>query len=330
MLDIARALGVSQSTVSRVLSGAPSTVPIADRTRERILEEARRLGYRPNPLASGLRGARTRLLGVIMSIFGPFATGAMDVLSAEANSLGYNTVLGNAHGRADEAMAIRTVLETRHCDAILLVGDTSDHPRLVDDLRTTAVPLVAMWQGVALPGICTVNVDNQAGTDALLNHLASLGHRRIAFIGAAGRQGDIYQRQLAYLDFMTRMGQETPPSFIHQSPDDPAGGAEGLEALLRLPEPPTAVYCSTDVLAIGALHGAHRSGVRVPGDVSIVGFDDIPFAAFTVPSLTTVHMPTAEMARIGVRKALEPDPGPEAKEFKVSPSLVIRESTGPA
>jgi len=110
----------------------------------------------------------------------------------QANSLGYNTVLGNAHGRADEAMAIRTVLETRHCDAILLVGDTSDHPRLVDDLRTTAVPLVAMWQGVALPGICTVNVDNQAGTDALLNHLASLGHRRIAFIAAAGRQGDIY------------------------------------------------------------------------------------------------------------------------------------------
>ncbi|HEY7132260.1 MAG TPA: LacI family DNA-binding transcriptional regulator, partial [Candidatus Limnocylindrales bacterium] len=130
MRDIAAMAGVSQSTVSRVLNDAPTRVPIAPETRARVILAARELGYRPNPLARGLRGASTMLLGaVVRDITDPFFAGAVEALSVEAVSHGYNVVLGQAHGRADEALALTTVLETRHCDAIILLGDVQNQPR---------------------------------------------------------------------------------------------------------------------------------------------------------------------------------------------------------
>lgn len=333
MRDVAKATGVSQSTVSRVLSGATSAVPIAPETRERVLAEARRLRYRPNPLASGLRGARTMLLGVIVrEITDPFFAGAIEAVSAEATARGYNIILGHAHGKADEAMALRAVLETRHCDAILVLGDTSDQPRLLEDLRGTPVPLVALWQGQALPGIRTVNVDNRAGIEAVVELLFELGHRRIGFI--AGRPlGDIRERAAAFIAKLGELRVEVPDVYIQQVQNHPAGGVAALETLMALDPPPTAIVASTDLLAIGALHAAHRLGLRVPDDISITGFDDIPLAAFTVPSLTTVHMPIAEMAKVAVHEAMSADSGVAEgglREHVLEPSLVVRGSTGPA
>ena len=149
MRDIAAAAGVSQSTVSRVLNDAPTRVPIAAETRERVLLAARGLGYRPNPLARGLRGAPTMLLGAVVRDFSdPFFAGAIETLAVEAMARGYNVVLGHAHGRLEEAIALTTVLETRHTDAIVLLGDMQDQPRLLEDLRNSIVPVVALWQGV--------------------------------------------------------------------------------------------------------------------------------------------------------------------------------------
>ena len=124
MRDIAEATGVSQSTVSRVLSGTPTAVPIAEATRKRVMETARELGYRPNPLARGLRGAPTMLLGVIVrDVTDPFFASAIEAASLEANKRGYNVVLGHAHQSADEAEALWGILEARHCDALLFLGD---------------------------------------------------------------------------------------------------------------------------------------------------------------------------------------------------------------
>jgi DNA-binding LacI/PurR family transcriptional regulator len=239
-------------------------------------------------------------------------------------------VLGHAHGKADEAMALRTVLETRHTDAILLLGDMSDQPRVLEDLRIASIPLVATWTGSAVPGICTVNVDNHWGVAATVKHLLKLGHRDIAFV--AGRMlGDIRQRRAAFVDTMNELGGNIARGYIQQVQNDPAGGVAALEALVALPVPPTAVVASTDVLAIGVLHAADRLGLRVPDDLSVIGFDDIHVAAFTVPSLTTVRMPVAEMAAVAVREALEPIPGADRiREHVIRPSLVVRRSSGPA
>jgi DNA-binding LacI/PurR family transcriptional regulator len=336
MQDIARAAGVSQSTVSRVLTGAPNAIPINPATRERILEVAHQMRYRPNPLARGLRGARTMLLGVIVrEITDPFFAGTIDAISTEANRRGYNVVLGHAHGRTEEAIALRAVLETRHCDAILLVGDTSEQPRIMQELRDSNFPLVGLWQGTRpMPGTSVVGVDNRAGIEGMMTHLLGLGHRRIAFVGGAFSEGqligDIGERRAAFLERAAAEGLAIPESYVRDARNTLAGGAQALRELMELPERPTAIMASTDVLAIGALHAACGVGIDVPGEVSIVGFDDLPMAEYTTPALTTVHMPIAQMAAAGVKAAVEEQSGPEAVTLRIlKPDLVIRDSSGP-
>lgn len=304
MKDIATATGVSRSTVSRILNDAPLTVPIAAETRERVLAAARDLDYRPNPLARALRGAPMMLLGAIVrDITDPFFAGAIEAVSVEARKLGYNIVLGHAHAQATEAFALATMLEARQCDAILLLGDMGDQPRLLDDLRDTHVPVVALWQGSELDLIPAVNVDNRSGIATAIGHLRALGHRRIAFIG--GRLlGDIRERQAAYTEAMTDLLGGLPAGYVQHVANTPADGEAALRALMRQSPQPTAVVASTDVLAIGVLRGALVMGIRVPEKLSVVGFDDIPMAAFTVPALTTVRMPTAEMAAAAITLAV--------------------------
>jgi DNA-binding LacI/PurR family transcriptional regulator len=333
MQDIARAAGVSQSTVSRVLNDTPTSVPIAAETRERVQDVAKRLGYRPNPLARGLRGARTMLLGVIVrEITDPFFSMAIEALSTEALARGYNVVLGSAHSKADEAIALRAVLETRHCDAIVLLGDMRDEPKFLEDLRASQTPVIALWHGTELEGVPTVNIDNRAGMVAALDHLLDLGHERIAFIG--GRPlGDIRERRTAYVEHLQARGMATPEDYVKNVTNEPAGGDAALRTLMSLETPPTAVVCSTDHLATGVLHAAAATGLTVPADLSVVGFDDIPMAQFTVPPLTTVHMPVAEMTAVAARLAM--DEGEEAdsggvENFVLIPELVVRESTGEA
>jgi DNA-binding LacI/PurR family transcriptional regulator len=329
MRDVARATGVSQSTVSRVLSGAATVVPIAADTRERVLAAARNLGYRPNPLARGLRGARTMLLGVIVrEITDPFFAAAVEAVSTEAGKRGYNVVLGTAHARADEAIALWAVLEARHCDAIVLLGDMRDQPRLIEDVRNAPVPVVALWEGSRPSGIASVSVDNRVGIEAVMEHLTGLGHRRIAFAGGR-RHGDITEREEAFAAAVERSGEPLRQGYVRTTTNSPAGGREAVRGLLKLTEPPTALVCATDVLAIGALHEAHERGLQLPGDLSITGFDDIPMAAYTVPALTTVHMPVREMVAAAVAAVID-EHGEQILEQVhpvLKPSLVVRTST---
>lgn len=333
MRDIALLAGTSQSTVSRVLNDTPTRVPIAIETRERVNAAARQLGYRPNPLARGLRGAPTMLIGAIVrDITDPFFAGAIEALSTEARGSGYNVVLGHAHGSADEAMELATVLETRHCDAIVLLGDMQDQPQLLADLRNVLVPVVALWQGSSPLEVPTVDVDNAAGIEAGLEHLVGLGHRRIAFV--SGRPlGDIRERQAAFETFVTKRVGPIPEGYIQHVSNNPTGGEDALAALVELPEPPTAIMTSTDTLAVGVLHAAHARGRRVPEDLSVVGFDDIQLAGHTIPALTTLRMPTREIVARGLKVAIDlardGSAAPEPRVDLVTPTLIVRESTTP-
>lgn len=330
MRDIAEATGVSQSTVSRVLSGTPTAVPIAETTRKRVMETARRMGYRPNPLARGLRGASTMLLGVIVrDITDPFFAGAVEAASLEANRRGYNVVLGHAHRSADEAEALRGILEARHCDALLFLGDLRDRPGLVEELQNTSIPVVALWHGSREAGIPTVSVDNRGGITAVVDHLVSLGHQRIAFAGPR-RLGDITEREEAYLASLHGHGLAAPDEYHIEAPNDFGGGVEAFGRLADLEAPPTAIVAPTDVLAIGMLHAAQRRGLHVPHDVSITGFDDIPVAAVAVPALTTVRMPIEAMVLAAMDLAIGADEDDGDLHPVLEPELVIRASTGPA
>jgi DNA-binding LacI/PurR family transcriptional regulator len=332
MRDIARVAGVSQSTVSRVLNDAPTRVPIAADTRERVMVAARELGYRPNPHARSLRGASTMLIGAVVRDFSdPFFATVIEALAVHAMARGYNIVLGHAHGRVDEGIALTSVLETRHTDAIVMLGDMQDQPRLLDDLRHSAVPVVATWQGTSPLEFPTVDVDERAGIIAGLEHLIGLGHDRIAFV--SGRlPGDNWQRQDAFTEFMAARFGGVREGYVQSVDNSLAGGEAALRALFDLDEPPTAVMTSTDLVAVGVLHAAYNMGRTVPDELSVVGFDDLLLAAHTVPALTTLRMPITEIVNESVElaigfardSALSRDP--RVTVFK--PTLVVRQSTG--
>jgi DNA-binding LacI/PurR family transcriptional regulator len=318
MKDVAEVARVSQSTVSRVLSGAPPAVPISETTRARVLDTAARLQYRPNPLARGLRGAPTMLIGAIVrDVTDPFFAVAIDALSRHARRRDYSVVLGHAREQAEEALALAAVLEARQCDAIVLLGDVREEPGLLEDLGAVDGPVVELWRGAGDGRFPAISVDNAEGMRQALRHLSELGHRRIAFVGDP-EKADVAERLDAYREW----GED-----IVTARNTPQAGADALDALLARPDPPTAVAAATDVLAFGVLHCAAARGLRVPEDLSVTGFDDIPLAATAVPALTTVRMPIDAMAEAAVERAI----GVTAHTSVFEAELVVRASTaGPA
>ena len=206
-------------------------------------------------------------------------------------------------GSADEALALTAVLETRHCDAIVILGDMQDQPSLLADLRDSIVPVVALWQGSSPLEVPTVDVDNRAGIRAGLEHLVDLGHERIAFV--SGRLlGDIREREAAFVEFMASDFGAVPEGYIQQVPNTPGGGETALYALLEM----LAADRDRDLDRRACLRRPPcgvQPRARRPDQLSVVGFDDILLASHTVPALTTLRMPTAEIVAQGVQLAIE-------------------------
>jgi DNA-binding LacI/PurR family transcriptional regulator len=334
MRDIARLAGVSQSTVSRILNGTPVAIQISDKTRERVLAAAKEYGFRPNPMARALRGAPTMLLGAIVrDITNPFFASVIDVIAQSARERGYSVVLGHARARADEALELAAVLEARNCDSILLIGDFWEQPLLIEDLEKDDTPVVALWHGSYSNSFHSVGVDNEAGIRQALDHLTELGHTRIAFVGGqppGGKPfGDIRDREEAYRSYNTEAGRSIPREYVQHVENTFEASQAALDGLLRSRRIPSAIVTATDVLAIGLIGAAARYGIRVPEELSIVGFDDIAFAAASVPPLTTVHMPVGEMGEAAVDLAVSVGrkQTPEVRTFQ--PTLVVRGSTAP-
>ena len=298
-----------------------------------MLRAAQAVGYRPNPHARGLRGAPTLLLGVVVRDFSDlFFAAAIEALAVEAMSRGYNVVLGHAHGREEEGLPLSAILEIRQCDAVVLLGDMQDHPRLLADLRSSPVPVVATWQGTSPREFPTADVDEESGVRAGLEHLVGLGHERIGFLSII-LPGNNWQRQDAYEAFMTERFGGVRPGYVQVTPNTLAGGEEATRALLALDEPPTAIVTATDLVAVGLLHAAYDLGRTVPDELSVVGFDDIVLAGHTVPALTTVRMPIVEIVRESVKLAIELARNPTASREPLrrvfEPSLIVRQSTAP-
>jgi DNA-binding LacI/PurR family transcriptional regulator len=326
MKQVGELVGVSQSTVSRVLSGAPSNVPVALETRNRILKVVADLGYTPNPVARALRNARTSLLGLIVrDINDPFFSVAVAAITAEAHRHGYSVVLGHADSSAHEALALSETLVMGHCEGAILLGDLRDQAAFWMRARERHMPMVGLWQGSRAP----VNVDNEAGMRLAVAHMVDLGHRRIAFV-QGGQTGDGLQRRDAFRQVMADVDIRIPERYLLVVPNEFASAEVGIERLLRGRGRPTAVVGSTDVVAIAALKAASRAGLSVPSDLSVVGFDDIPLASITIPSLTTVHQPMQDLARRAVTRllAVMSDGNETGKRIEViAPTLVVRDST---
>jgi len=334
MIEVAAAAGVAQSTVSRILNDSPGMIAVSEQTATRVKRIAAELGYRPDPIARALRGAPTMLLGAIVrDITDPFFTGAVEALTIACKARGYSVVLGNARATEDEALAITAVLEARQCDGIVLFGDFTAEHRLVDDLEDLHARIVGLWHGSENEHpFPTVGVNNRSGVRAALDHLAELGHRDIAYVGAESL-GDMQDRHAAYVEWMSEHGLPIPDGAIQIVPNYFGGGNHALGPILDRAPRISAVLAATDTLAVGLLHAAHARGVQVPNELSIVGFDDISMAAVTVPSLTTVRMPVVEIVTRGVDLCIGENPWsgvwpPPREEFE--PRLIVRGSSAAA
>jgi DNA-binding LacI/PurR family transcriptional regulator len=330
--DVADLAGVSQSTVSRILSGDTSKF-FSEKTRKRVVKIAAELGYSPNPIARALRGKHTNLIGLIIrNISDPFFAELVSEVSIQARELGYQLVLGHAQSEPDQVLRMSQVLDTRHTDGVIILGDLEDDKRAIADIMEGKRALVTMCRGQAQPGVLTVNVDNRAGMQELLEHLRELGHSRLAFI-QGGSMGDFQVRRQKFLEFVEENELDLDPAWLVDVTDDCSGGYCAMQNLLSQTRRPTAVIAADDLIAIGALSASLEAGVRVPDEISITGFDGIEMTRYVTPALTTVRQPIDAMSRLALTRLLDLIGGsavPEDNLIMVRPELIVRNSTGPA
>ncbi|MDQ6774239.1 MAG: LacI family transcriptional regulator [Candidatus Dormibacteraeota bacterium] len=330
---MARRAGLSKSLVSRVLRGEPAVSPTA---REAVLAAAVELGYRPNAVARSLVQRRTFNVGVLVSdLHNLFFAEVLDGLDSAASARGYRMLIttGNRDPEA-EARALEQLVELR-ADAVVLAGARLAAERVTAILG--AVPAAVVGCDLALAGLDVVVTDDVRGAELAVEHLAGLGHRLIAMIDGDGGAGAA-ERQAGYESAMTRLGltaevRVVPGDFTEQ------GGREGVLRLLaggRQPgvpprAMPTAVLAANDLAAIGALAALAEAGLDVPGDISLVGYDNTSLAALRPIALTTVHQPRREIGELAMTALLQrlEKPGTLPCHRLLAPELVVRATTGP-
>lgn len=323
MQQVAAKAGVSTALVSLVMRGAPN---VSDYRRQLVLDAADALGYRPNVLARNLASRRTKTIGVVLNdLHNPFFAEVADGIQAAADTAEYRLLYGNGQHSVDgEADAVETFLQFR-VDGVILAGSL-DVTTMEKAARSSAVVVVGRTE--KSESVDTVNTDDRAGAALAVDHLVQLGHRRIAHLDGGAGAGAA-ERSAGYVASMHRHGLNEHVQIVAGDYDE-SGGQAGAAELLAAPVRPTAVFASNDLSAIGALDHIMRTGLRVPDDISVMGFDNMALSALSYVSLTTVNQPTGELGRAAVELVLERlDGRTVSTQYVGAPTLVVRTSTAP-
>jgi LacI family transcriptional regulator, repressor for deo operon, udp, cdd, tsx, nupC, and nupG len=323
--DVARELGMSIATVSRALS-RPEL--LRRETRERVMSVVDRLGYRPNLLARGLRRGRTRAILLVVPTLSPFFlemfAGAEEV-TTEAD---FALLLGCSHGHPEREQACFDQVASGRADGIILA--TGLVPAEYAAGKHPLPPLITVLERLPNRSLPVIRTDHRTGAAEATRHLVELGHRRIAHIAGSRHAPSTARRLAGYRDALEAAKLPAPPELVEPGDFTMQSGATGMEKLLRLEAPPTAVLCANDEMAFGAIRMLHKVGLTVPDDLSIVGFDDQNMAAFYNPPLTTVHIPRHELGRRAARELIEHlEQRNIAHEVVLPTRLIVRESTAP-
>jgi LacI family transcriptional regulator len=341
--DVARRAGVSTATVSRVLSGVGRASPT---THARVEAAARDLGFRPSDVARSLKRRSTLTLGLIVTdIENPYFPQLVRAVEDAAISDGYAILLCNADEDPEREASYLDLLVERRVDGLIVAASTIGS-RQGEWLANAPLPAVLVNTAAPGSGLPTIVSDNRAGGSAAARHLLELGHRRFGYLMPPPRNLDAPDRLAGVRDALVATGLDTdgdPPALaIGNGASTVTGGEAAMAALLALVPRPTAVIAYNDLMAIGAMRAIRDRGLSVPADLSLIGFDDVAFAAYVEPALTTLRQESAEMGRWAVAtltarikaargegEARPASPAPD--EPRVVPvQLVVRASTGPA
>jgi DNA-binding LacI/PurR family transcriptional regulator len=332
MRDVARLAKVSQSTVSRVLNDASDTIPIGEKTRARVLKAVEELGYQPNLHAGSLRGQKTRMVAIMVAdITNPFYHPIIRAVQDVAYSHRYDVMVANSdHLQTAEQHFVQSVIR-RPVDGVLVIPYHLGDEELAELMERTGAVVGVVGQHIRNPDVdIAFGDDGEATGDTVTWLHQEKGHTGIAFVGVAQNFSAGLRRQEAYRRAMQRAGLEIPPGYEQFGDWSLESGAGAMQRLLDLQAPPTAVFVCNDLMAIGALDAAQQRGLRVPEDVAVVGFDDIPAASWVRPRLTTIAQYPGEMGeKLAValfERILGEYTGP-GRRFEVPCRLVVREST---
>lgn len=330
IVDVASRAGVSTATVSRVLSGAAAARPA---TRERVLAAAHELSYRPSGVARALKRRQTRTIGLLITdIENPFFPQIVRAAEDEARARGLGLLLCNAADDPGRELAYLDLLLDRRIDG-LIVASARAIRRHARRLVGVAMPVVLVNAATRVAGLPGITAAHRRGAGLATRHVLELGHVRIGHVTApADRAAAARLRRAGVDDALRAAGMDPSGLLVEEGDERIAGGIRATTSLLALRHRPTAIVCYNDLTAIGTLQAARAAGLRVPEDVSVVGFDDIELAAWTDPGMTTVRQPTDEMARWAVARLADVLDGQHpdgAARVTLAPSLVVRGSTGP-
>jgi DNA-binding LacI/PurR family transcriptional regulator len=324
---VARLANVSIATVSRTINRVSTVNP---KMAKRVWEAIEKLDYFPNTQARALVSGRSRLLGLIVSeITNPFFPELIQGFEDIAVEHGYEILISSTnYDPRRMALCIRRMLE-RRAEGVAVMTFGVEKPML-EQLAERNVPLVFVDVGPERPGISLLRVDYRHGIQQGVEHLAALGHRDIAFISGPSRLHSAQSRLVAFTKSLEECSLKAEPEWLIEGDHTMEGGMAAMEQLLKSKHVPTAVMCSNDMTAIGVLHNLYRAGLKVPDDLSVIGFDDIHIAQVTIPPLTTIQMSCFELARAAVtalrahrEEGMEPQ-----RNYKIPTRLIVRESTG--
>lgn len=325
--DIAAQTGVSASTVSRVLNGQATAYRISKETEQQVRRAAQDLNYRANHVARGLRLSKTNTIGVLSpDVSNPFFAHIIKRIQSSAHGHGYSLIVCNTDESLDLEVEQVNLLHRKRVDGIIAmpVGLRYDHYK---DSSEKQIPLVLVdrcFEEVDAPG---VSVDNYAGAYEATEHLIWAGHRRIALI--QGLQGTFTNtaRLRGYRDAFGAHGLPLDEALIVGGDFRKQNGYVETKLLLQLEHPPTALFATSDLITLGALEAMDEEGVSVPGDISLVSFDDFDFAPYLKCPLTVVRQPREMMGEVAVKLLMEQfSGGTEARQIMLKPRLILRDS----
>ncbi len=318
--DVAKAAGVSISTVSAALNG---TAPVKESTRQKILEACEALGYRPNRLARGLKTKRSYTIGVIIpELTNPFFPEVVRAIEHKAKEYNYNTILCDTDDDPEVGLSDLHLLIEKQVDGIILIGGVIPRDAILSSRR---LPTVAIEKDFNIPQVSCVMADLMGGAYEAVSHLIGMGCRRIAYITCRMGKGVVYRRFEGYKLALKDNQIPFDASLVRESSPDFEGGCEAMKSFKEVP--PDAVFSYNDVMAMGALKACSLMGVRIPGDMSIVGFDDIDAVSFTSPPLSTVALPKQEMGSLATEILINTILKKEKpRNVSLSTKLVIRKS----
>lgn len=319
---------VSIATVSRTINGSPA---VSERLSKRVWQAIEQLNYYPNTHARSLVSGRSRLFGIIVeNITNPFFPELIQSFEEIAVANGYEILVSSSN--SDPAIlttCVRRMLE-RKVEGVAVLTFGEEEP-VLDQLATHNVPLVLAEFKLDDPKASTILLDYSTGMRAAVEHLTGLGHRHIGYLAGPRTIHSAITRANDFRSAMQHAGLAIKPEWVIECDHTLRGGVAGLERMRSLEKQPTAIICSNDMTAIGVLRGAYMARQRVPEDLSVIGLDDIDFAEFTLPPLTTIRLSRSDLARAAFQALRQhAEAGPDGKvqrEFLVSTSLVVRGST---